>query len=294
MASISGRQFQKEWQKEFLVTYKKKKVCCLISGFKLAHIKRFNIKRHFDQKHKVVFGDLTIHPKYLKLFTRSTASFVIPTKQARADTNLPEYRCKLYKLPLPSRSTIEGLGARKSLVSNASFEKIDVENSNRNDVTYARLYILGTPDLYDQSIELQLGDHMRKVLNKFKRVKMPLKPMKAARAVALVEDGSILRYVAQVLHTTPSTVSLTVQRPQMEEEEECGELEKGVLHANFHQGQHFIAGHDGVDRHQFYFTNGPCFCGGYIVFVERKKAFDRADRNTEENWYGLEKDEAVQ
>ncbi|KAJ4427108.1 hypothetical protein ANN_24723 [Periplaneta americana] len=41
---------------------------------------------------------------------------------------------------------------------------------------------------------------------------MPLKPMKGARAVALVEDGSILRYVVQVLHTTSTTVSGTVQR----------------------------------------------------------------------------------
>ncbi|KAJ4427140.1 hypothetical protein ANN_24756 [Periplaneta americana] len=41
---------------------------------------------------------------------------------------------------------------------------------------------------------------------------MSLKPMKAARAVALVEGSSILRYVDQVLHTTSSTVSRTVQR----------------------------------------------------------------------------------
>ncbi|KAJ4432829.1 hypothetical protein ANN_21468 [Periplaneta americana] len=41
---------------------------------------------------------------------------------------------------------------------------------------------------------------------------MTLSPMNAARAVALVEDDRSLRYVAQVLHTTPSTVSRTVQR----------------------------------------------------------------------------------
>lgn len=57
---------------------------------------------------------------------------------------------------------IEWLDARTTLLSNASFEKIDVENLNRKNVIYARLYILGTgtPDLYDHSIELQLCDHM--------------------------------------------------------------------------------------------------------------------------------------
>ncbi|KAJ4437395.1 hypothetical protein ANN_17539 [Periplaneta americana] len=44
-----------------------------------------------------------------------------------------------------------------------------------------------------------------------KKVKMTLSPMIAARAVALVEDDRSLRYVAQVLHTTPSMVSRTVQ-----------------------------------------------------------------------------------
>lgn len=41
---------------------------------------------------------------------------------------------------------------------------------------------------------------------------MPLSPEQAAQAVALVEDGRSMRYVAEVLSTTPSTISRTVQR----------------------------------------------------------------------------------
>ncbi|KAJ4437407.1 hypothetical protein ANN_17551 [Periplaneta americana] len=103
---------------------------------------------------------------------------------------------------------------------------------------------------------------------------MTLSPMNAARAVALVEDDRSLRYVAQMLHTTPSTVSSTVQRngltnsgeqfcpqmspdsasdPQMEDWRKVFFIQRFIKDS--------ISGRfsDGVDRRQFDCTNESCF-----------------------------------